>query len=231
MESYEENPQMRKNRLSTAILVALAFAIAVFGLGSRVANAAIQYPDIAAPLVSVDFNAGTNTFTARGTFTMGTSTNVTVMTLERTGVPLQESSWRGDFLLQAVLDSSGQLVSGSLSVTSLMHLGFPEVLPLGPILTGDVVSFSYTSVPGATTFDLDIAVTGGALQNDFPSSHATVVASAGVWSFGSGGLGPVQGTADVFAVPEPASIAIWSMIGLGCVSSVVISRKRLKVAV
>jgi hypothetical protein len=211
----------------------LALVVIAFGQRDRSASAAI-YPDIAAAILDVDFNVtAANTLTARGPITFMGQENLAGLALERTGDFPQESLWSGVFLLQAALDGAGQLLpGGTLTITSIMDSGMSsEVLPVGPILLGDVTSFAYG--PGAadsTVFDLDISVTGGILQGDFPAAHATIRANFGPWDFAAMDdptFGVVLGSANVFAtVPEPASVVAWGLLGLGF-SSVLLRRKRI----
>lgn len=224
-------------------LPALACAVLLFGMvlatdaGGALLNVPTSNPDIMSDFILIKYVSSTDVFTANG------------IAEHIAGIAPGSLAFGGSqsFSLAAVIDSSGQAISGGFTITgSVPILGISETVLLSGVLSGTSPNFGYdNTVAGSGQFEFIFQKTGGALSN-FYSSQIDIKLSSqsdmtpSNWSFAANfsndfGLalgssdpwGMAFGTADTRAVvPEPASLAIWSCVGLVATGASFFRRKR-----
>ncbi|MCX6594069.1 MAG: PEP-CTERM sorting domain-containing protein [Acidobacteria bacterium] len=167
-------------------------ALAVASLGT-VATAAplnlvlLPTPDIASAGITVTYNAGTQAFSAQGS-SQYVNDPFTLLF--------------GSFDLQASIDNSGNLLSGSLNITDFAATS---------VLTGSALQFGFSALE---PFEFVFKITGGTLAALFGGTGGTVgviinQTGIGATDFANSFAGTGSGVADTAPTPEPAS---WLML-------------------
>lgn len=184
-------------------------------------NLSQDWPDMQAnPIDNVTYNATTDTLTATGWVNQFTlSDGVTSYT------------FTAEFSLTAVIDGSGNFVSGSLSAVNAY-----DAVPALGIAVGDAVltaaltefGFDGTKTGLNAVFEFRGTTTGGKLADDLGPNVAMVFkpSCSNFAGFGTN-FGVSQdlgvGTVDLFSVPEPGTMCL---LAAGLVGVVVRRRRR-----
>jgi len=170
-----------------------------------------DFPDIVSDFISVEYNAGTDVFTASGF----------AEELDDDGSVPAETITGGTFDLTATIDDSGALVSGTLSIGgTVASLGFNS----GTLLTGTLTAFGFPDA-GGDPLEFLFDVTGGDAAGLYGSVPGGIILSDAGFTgdftndFNNAGFG----VADVAPVPLPA--AVW-LFGAGLLSLAGFGRRR-----
>jgi hypothetical protein len=194
---------------------ALTSLVVVAG-ASRSANAGLdlqlqQTPDFFAGFIDVNYNSSTDVFTASG-FTFE---------LDDDGVGPAESVQNGTFIINASINVSGVLTSGTLGIGgTIPALGFNS----GTLLTGNLVNFGFPS-QGAAPLEFALQVTGGDAASLFGTIPTGIILSGdtgfgGTFASSFNNLsGDIPGTGAAIMdaapiVPLPSSLLL-ALGGLG----------------
>jgi hypothetical protein len=167
-------------------------------------------PDIFSSFIDVNYNAGSQQFTAQGF----------ALTLHD-GVGTQ-NILNGSFLLTAQIDNSGAMQSGSLLIQG-------AVAGFGPnLLSGQLDAFGFQPL-GGPIFEFLFSVTGGDMAvpswfGGIGSEFGVILTASGVnftgnWNLDFSNTGGIPGTgigfSDTAPVPAPATAIILAGL-LGC---------------
>lgn len=183
-------------------------ALCAVGIASAAQGAMLNLnlltPDITTGFMSAGYNAGTDVFTATGT----------ALTIEFDGIaPPDHAITGGTFMLTATIDSGGNLVSGSLTIT-----GTVAALGAGsPLLTATLTDFGFSSAPLSQIFEFSGSVTGGSQAGAFGTQVGTVLGLGGGFAgnfnqnFSNSGFGSAD-TARI--IPAPAAAGVLGLAGL-----------------
>lgn len=173
----------------------------------------LDTPDIVSSFIDVNYNAGTDTFTASGF----------ALELDDDGSVPAEAITGGTFDLTAVIDGSGTLSSGSLSIGgTVASLGFNS----GTLLTGNLTAFGFPN-GGGDPLEFLFDVTGGDAAGLFGSSGGIILGGTnftGDFTIDFNGDG--SAVANVAPVPLPATV--W-LFGAGLLGLVGLGRNRIRV--
>ncbi len=176
----------------------------------------LSAPAFAAPLnlpqAFPDFAALTQVTTTYDTVTDAFS--VTGFLSQYTGVDLVSHTAVGSFTLDAVIDDTGAITGGTLTINGVVLDGIAGP-PADDLLIVDLTDFGFSGTGPSTVFEFTGDTTGGTMAALFPKG-AGVILNPGTTSYagafdvdftGSGG------TVDAFyipdnPIPEPASIML-----------------------
>jgi hypothetical protein len=172
--------------------------------------------DITSSFSSASYNAATKVLSISG--------SAIAIDYDQTAPPDAAISSGGpgnpaSFMISVLVSNAGALL-GPSNPTNLNILGRiptgPHPSPAyGPLLTGQVVAFGYENSAPSKFFEFIFHVTGGSQQAQFGPFVGVVFDSINGFngSFASNFTTSINGNADSFAVPEPASAAL---LALGC---------------
>ena len=200
-------------------------ALLTLGAGSQAQAAPLNltlldFPDIVSSFIDVNYNAGTDAFTAIGF----------ALELDDDGSVPAEAIAGGTFDLTAVIDGSGALSTGSLSIGgTVASLGFNS----GTLLTGNLTAFGFLD-SGGDPLEFLFDVTGGDAAGLYGSIGGIILGATGFGgNFTSdfdnlvGGV-PGTGSAVANVAPVPLPAAIW-LFGAGLLGLVGLGRNRVRV--
>lgn len=211
----------RIGRTASRRLMAVAsVALILVAMSATVTTAApinlIPYPpDITSVFIGVNYDAGTNIFTANG-FSSD-------LDLDGLAPPDYALDAFGSYSVTATVDENGELLGGSITITGeITALGFNS----GTLLTGIFVpgtdKFGFID-GGGEIFELTFEVTGGDVATLYesgigPKRGGTIINAVNsgfngdlTQSFANDGF---SGSSDTFPIPEPASMTI-ALLGMG----------------
>lgn len=199
-----------------AVVGCLAVALSSSNAQAALLNLNKWEPDINSGFGTVDYNAGTNTFTA----------SMSALNLDFDGIaPPDHNILGGFYSLTAIVDAVGN-ASGSISITGTVPTAG---MNSGTLLTGTIDAWGYVD-GGGEIFEFIFAVTGGDLLPYYPTGLSgprggTIIATTDTGFTGDLGLNfssfSYTAVSDTFPIPEPASIASMLIGGglfvVGCV--------------
>ena len=189
-------------------MVGIAVLCLACGVGPALAepvNIPVGWPDVFSAAISINYDAGTDEFTA-------------------TGYPLQYNVppaspiTPGTFQIHATIDENGVPFGGSLLINGTTTGGSGSGV-FETLLAGDLVDFGFTpdanlgDPPGAPTFQFVYDITSGALRADYGGEGSRVVIYLSSSSTAFTGRLNVNfsndlAVADAYAVvPEPMSLS------------------------
>jgi hypothetical protein len=156
-----------------------------------------QTPDILVQLTDMEYDAGTDLFTADGL----------AVNLNDDGSPDLISG--GNFSLSASIDDTGTLAGGTLSVTgTIAGLGYNS----GTLLTGNLTAFGFLD-GGGDPLEFLFEVTGGDAAGLYPSVAGAILTSTGFGGIGDFTTGFTNsGTGNVNIAPVPLPAAVWLFV-------------------
>ena len=194
-------------------------AVLMLGAGSQAQAAPLNltlldFPDIVSSFIDVNYNAGTDAFTASGF----------ALELDDDGSVPAEAITNGTFNLNASIDASGSLSSGSLSIGgTVASLGFTS----GTLLTGNLTAFGFPD-SGGDPLEFLFSVTGGDATGLYGSIGGIILSGGTGFTgdFNTDFTGNGSAVADVAPVPLPA--AVW-LFGAGLLGLVGLGRNRVRV--
>ncbi len=186
---------------------AVALCVVVGASGAAVAaplNLTLDRPDISSFFISASYNAATDTLTATGT----------AAAIDFDGIaPPDFNIVGGTFSLSAVIDASGNMSSGTLTIGgSVGALGATS-----PLLIVDLDVFGFGTMPTTQIFEFLGTATGGSLASEFQPLVGTVLnmGSGFQGSFATNFSNSGFGTADTArVVPAPGAAALLAAAGL-----------------
>jgi hypothetical protein len=172
----------------------------------------VDTPDILILLTTVQYDAGTDLLTASGT----------AVNIDDDGTT--EAIAGGSFSLNATIDSSGAMSSGSLTVSgTIASLGYNS----GTLLTGDLTAFGFID-SGGDPLEFLFDVTGGDASGLYPSVAGAILGNTGfggIADFTNGFQNNGDGSVNIAPLPLPA--AMWLFIsGLLAIGGLARSRKQ-----
>ena len=170
-----------------------------------------DFPDIVSSFIDVNYNAGTDAFTASGF----------ALELDDDGSVPAEAITNGTFNLNASIDASGSLSSGSLSIGgTVASLGFNG----GTLLTGNLTAFGFLD-SGGDPLEFLFSVTGGDAAGLYGSIGGIILSGGTGFTgdFNTDFTGNGSAAADVAPVPLPA--AVW-LFGSGLLGLIGIVRRK-----
>ncbi len=197
-------------RHAAVVVVSLAGLLAAPAQGSLLNLSLLRSPDITSGFIDVEYDAGTQVFTASG------------FALQLDGIDFDVIG-SFDYFIQ--LDGFGGLSFGSLTITGEVgDFGPPLFGP--PLLTGDVTAFGFQD-GGGDLFEILFTVTGGSMATAAhygdPGAVGGVIMNANGSNFGGtfdvdfnnngGSPGFGQGTSDTAPIPEPATLVLLAVAG------------------
>jgi hypothetical protein len=129
----------------------------------------------------------------------------------------------GAFTLDAVIDDTGALTSGTLTINGIVLDGIAPP-PAADLLIVDLTDFGFSGTGASTIFEFIGDTTGGSMAGLFDNGVGVILNPgttdyAGL--FTSDFVGS-SGTVDAFYVPEPATMILL----LGGLSALAVRRKR-----
>ncbi|GJQ25922.1 MAG: hypothetical protein HBSAPP02_09540 [Phycisphaerae bacterium] len=204
----------------------LVLAIAIEANASLLGLTFLPPPDITVGFIDVDYNAGTQTFSAQG-FAQQMDDGI---------VPNNPILAPGyNFFLSALVDNTGVLTpGGSFSVTGSVTLNSITYGLVNPLLTGTVAAFGFGDTPANyDILEFVIELTGGDLAIpayygvpgtliglDFDANYGGAFTGSFAASFdNTGGFGPGfgNGQSDIKPIPEPTALALFGLAALALV--------------
>lgn len=117
--------------------------------------------------------------------------------------------------LSAVVDAGGALQSGGTLVINgiVPQLG---IVTAQNLLTANLTAFGYSGTGASTVFEFKGTVTGGTLASAFGTQVGAILNPGSSSNFSgtfAGNFSGSLGTVDVFAIPEPATLAALALGG------------------
>ena len=179
-----------------ASLLIAALALGVTGPAqASLLNLIPEEPDIFSSFTDVSYNAGTDILNASGF----------AISLDDDGVGLSEPIAGGTFDLTAMIDASGTLSGGTISI-----LGTVGGAVSGTLLTGTLTDIGFNDA-GGDPLEFLFSVTGGDLAGLYGGTGGIILTGTGFTSWvTSFQNAPFSGMSDTFAVsPVPVPAAVW----------------------
>ncbi len=193
---------MQKTRVVLAAGAAMALG-APAASGAEL-NLSLELPDVLSQFIDVDYDAGTNQFTATGF----------ALELDDDGVGAAEAIAGGTFDLTATIDAGGNLGGGTITIGgTVAALGFNS----GTLLTGTLTDFGFPDA-GGDPLEFLFDVTGGDLAALYAGRPGGVILAGGTGfngSFATNFTGGGTTSADTAPVPTPGALVFIGAAGLG----------------
>lgn len=180
-----------------AIVCATTLALTVSSEAALLGLTLQPFPDINSAFLNVNYNAGTDAFSASGF----------ALAMNDDGIPPAVAITGGTFAINATIDGAGSASSGSLTINGTAGIFGPT------LLTGSLTAFGWSPVG---LFEFIFTVTGGSLA--IPTYYGNPGASIGVildaggnnftgdWSLSFNNFG--QGVSDTAPIPAPATLPL-----------------------
>lgn len=186
-------------KLGTLAFASFAIAALAGSASAAPLNLSLRSaPDITAGLVSVSYNATTDSFTASGpAFTLE---------LNGTGGP-DHNITNGTFTIHATISATGAISAATLTVTGSV----PAIGATTPLITANLNAFGFSNSPLTQIFEFRGPATGGALAGNYGGTVGVILNLGGGFAgnfnsnFSNGGFG----VADIAPpVPAPATAGL-----------------------
>lgn len=167
-------------------------------------NLNLLRPDITSGFLTVTYNATSDVLSVTGP----------ALTIDFDGVsPPDHAITGGTFTLSAIINASGMLTSGTLTITGTVG----AIGATSPLLTANLTGFGFSSSPVTQIFEFTGAVTGGSQAAGYGASVGTVLNTGGGFPghFNSNFSKSGQGSADTARIPAPGTAAaLAGLLGL-----------------
>ena len=204
---------------SPAILCSVVFVVGGVSQAAPLGLVLNPNPDFTANFVDLSYvaNNSPNNFNATGF----------IVALDDDGVgPLLDPFVYnyGDFSLSASITTAGALTGGTLSISG----NFSNTIGLsGVLLTGNLTAFGFIDGAFSEIFEFSYAVTGGLMATSqyfgVPGTPGGVIYDTqenvfnGLFTSNFSSSGFSSGNVDVAPIPEPATLSLVVLTGLGLV--------------
>ena len=205
------NGMGKRNQTWLACLFALGLILNAPSQAALLSLAPPPNPDLYSPYLTVTFDASSGLFTVSGATSLYTPADTGLNNGDPYTVGNNGGFDTGTFSLTATISPSGVLQSGSMEITGgLFDDSYHQSVADGtPLLQGTLTAFGYAGFnDNPDQFDFQVALTGGALADDYGSS-AYILLHPGDTSFDNDFTVSFSndgfGDADTKSIPEPGS--------------------------
>lgn len=196
--------------LLKALKASFAFVLLLAGATAQAATLGLtlaEFPDISAGLITVSYDATSDTLTADGF--PGSAKLDAGPAIDILG---------GMFTLSATIDNTGAISGGTIVITGMLD-GMPGS---GTLITGNLTTFGFPDA-GGDPLGFLFDVTGGDLAPIYGSTGAIILAGTdfdGDWNtdFANSGDGVADTGVAVVPLPAPFLLLLSALVGVGATS-------------